>query len=303
VHPWGEAAAKSMASKKNNGTRPLLGAHMPIAGGIAQAPLRGRKVGCECIQIFTKSARQWAGKPYLDEEVKAFRDRLSEARISRVVAHDSYLLNLGAPGARLRKKSIGGFIDEMERCEMLGIPNLIAHPGSHVGAGEAAGIKTIARSIDEVHIVCAGYKVRVTLELTAGQGTNLGCSFDQMRRIFDSVKCSELMCLCIDTEHAFAAGYDLRTQEGYERAFGELTEMIGLDRLAAFHLNDSKKPLGSRVDRHEHIGKGLMGLEPFRRVLNDPRFAGIPMCLETPKGPDLKEDVENLATLRALFTS
>jgi deoxyribonuclease IV len=292
-----------MASGETNGTRPLLGAHMPIAGGVAEAPLRGRGVGCECIQIFTKSARQWASKPYSDEEVKNFRERQAQAAIAIVVAHDSYLLNLGAPDERLRKRSIGGFIDELERCEMLGIPYLIAHPGSHVGSGEDAGIKTIARSIDEAHAACSGYTVRVALELTAGQGTNLGCSFDQMRRIFDSVKGSDLMRLCLDTEHAFAAGYDLRTQEGYERTFGELAEMIGMDRLAAFHLNDSKKPFGSRVDRHEHIGKGHMGLEPFRRLLNDPRFAGLPMCLETPKGPDLKEDVENLTTLRELFAS
>jgi deoxyribonuclease IV len=292
-----------MAAGKNKRTRPLLGAHMPIAGGIAEAPPRGAKVGCECIQIFTRSARQWASKPYSEEDVKTFRARQKEAGIAIVVAHDSYLLNLGAPDATLRKRSIGGFIDELERCEMLGIPNLIAHPGSHVGAGEPAGIKTVARSIDEAHRVCSGYKVRVTLELTAGQGTNLGCSFEQMRRIFDSVKRSELLRLCLDTEHAFAAGYDLRTREGYERTFGELADLIGIDRLAAFHLNDSKKPLGSRVDRHEHIGKGHMGLEPFRRLLNDPRFAGLPMCLETPKGPDLKEDVENLATLRELFAS
>jgi deoxyribonuclease-4 len=265
--------------------------------------LRGGGIGCQCIQIFTKSARQWASKPYSDEEVKNFRARQAQAEIAMVVAHDSYLLNLGAPGLTLRKRSIGGFIDELERCEMLGIPYLIAHPGSHVGSGEEAGIKTIARSIDEAHTVCSGYKVRVALELTAGQGTNLGCSFDQMRRIFDRVKRSELMRLCLDTEHAFAAGYDLRTQEGYERTFGELSELIGMDRLAAFHLNDSKKPLGSRVDRHEHIGKGHLGLEPFRRLLNDPRFAGLPMCLETPKGPDLKEDVENLTTLRELFAS
>ncbi len=290
-----------MAPGRKSSIRPLLGAHMPIAGGVAEAPARGHQVGCQCIQIFTKSARQWAGKPYTEEEVKTFRQRQKEAGIAIVVAHDSYLLNLGAPDTRLRKRSVAGFIDELERCEMLGIPNLIAHPGSHVGSGEAAGIRTIARSIDEVHAACPGYKVRITLELTAGQGTNLGCSFDQMRRIFDSVKRSELLRLCIDTEHAFAAGYDLRTQEGYERAFGELADMIGIERVAAFHLNDSKKPLGSRVDRHEHIGKGQMGLEPFRRLLNDPRFGGLPMCLETPKGPDLKEDVENLATLRALF--
>ena len=284
-------------------TRPYLGAHMSIGGGVGEALLRGQSVGCECIQIFTKSARQWASKPYSDEEVKVFRQRQAEAGIEVVVAHDSYLLNLGAPDERLRQRSIGGFIDELERCEMLGIPYLIAHPGSHVGSGEETGIKTIARSIDEAHQLCSGYKVRVALELTAGQGTNLGCNFEQMRRIFDSVKRSELMRLCFDTEHAFAAGYDLRTQEGYDQTFGELGDSIGLDRLAAFHLNDSKKPFNSRVDRHEHIGKGHMGLEPFRRLLNDPRFAGLPMCLETPKGPDLKEDVENLATLRELFAA
>jgi len=276
---------------------------MSIGGGVGEALLRGQSVGCECIQIFTKSARQWASKPYSDEEVKVFRQRQAEAGIEVVVAHDSYLLNLGAPDERLRQRSIGGFIDELERCEMLGIPYLIAHPGSHVGSGEETGIKTIARSIDEAHQLCSGYKVRVALELTAGQGTNLGCNFEQMRRIFDSVKRSELMRLCFDTEHAFAAGYDLRTQEGYDQTFGELGDSIGLDRLAAFHLNDSKKPFNSRVDRHEHIGKGHMGLEPFRRLLNDPRFAGLPMCLETPKGPDLKEDVENLATLRELFAA
>jgi deoxyribonuclease IV len=281
----------------------LLGAHMPIAGGVSEALPRGRSVGCECIQIFTKSARQWAAKPYSQEEVKLFHQRRADSAIAIVVAHDSYLLNLGAPDERLRQRSVAGFIDELERCEMLGIPNLIAHPGSHVGSGEAAGIRTIARSIDEAHSACAGYKVKVTLELTAGQGTNLGCSFEQMGRIFDSVKENDRLRLCLDTEHAFAAGYDLRTEEGYERTFGEMEDAIGLDRLAAFHLNDSKKPFGSRVDRHEHIGKGFIGLEAFRRVLNDPRFGGLPMCLETPKGPDLKEDMENLATLRELFAA
>lgn len=292
-----------MASPETNRTRPLLGAHMPISGGVSEALLRGQSVGCECIQIFTKSARQWASKPYAAEEVELFRHRQAEVGIEIVVAHDSYLLNLGAPDERLRKRSIGGFIDELERCEMLGIPYLIAHPGSHVGSGEEAGIKTIARSIDEAHQVCSGYRVQVALELTAGQGTNLGCSFEQMRQIFDSVKRSELLRLCFDTEHAFAAGYDLRTQDGYDQTFGELDDAIGLERLAAFHLNDSKKPFKSRVDRHEHIGKGHMGLEPFRRLVNDRRFAGLPMCLETPKGPDLKEDVENLTTLRELFAA
>jgi deoxyribonuclease-4 len=292
-----------MTASETSGKRPLLGAHMPIAGGVGEALLRGQSVGCECIQIFTKSARQWASKPYSEEEVKLFHQRQADTAIAIVIAHDSYLLNLGAPDERLRKRSVGGFIDELERCEMLGIPYLIAHPGSHVGSGEEAGIQTIARSIDEAHAACAGYKVKVALELTAGQGTNLGCSFEQMHRIFDSVKQNDLLRLCFDTEHAFAAGYDLRTDEGYERTFAEMDEAIGVDRLAAFHLNDSKKPFASRVDRHEHIGKGHMGLEPFRRVLNDPRFGGLPMCLETPKGKDLKEDVENLTTLRELFAA
>ena len=274
---------------------------MPISGGVCEALTRGQTVGCECIQIFTKSARQWASRPYSTEEVALFRKRQAETAIRIVVAHDSYLFNLGAPGKRLRNRSIRGFIDELERCELLGIPYLIAHPGSHVGSGEDAGIKTIARSIDEVYTACAGYQATVALELTAGQGTNLGYSFRQMRQIFDSVKHNDRLRLCFDTEHAFAAGYDLRTDEGYERTFDELKEHIGLERLAAFHLNDSKKPFNSRVDRHEHIGKGHLGLEAFRRLLNDSRFAGLPMCLETPKGPDLKEDVENLTTLRQLF--
>jgi len=281
--------------------RPLLGAHMPIAGGVGEGLRRGQEIGCQCIQIFTKSARQWASKPYSEEEIGAFRQSQLASTVAIVIAHDSYLLNLGAPDERLRQRSVAGFIDELNRCEALGIPNLVAHPGSHVGSGEAAGIAAIARSIDQAHSACAGYKVSVTLEITAGQGTNLGYNFTQMGQIFDSVRENERLRLCFDTEHAFAAGYDLRTQEGYDRAFAELDEAIGLARLAAFHLNDSKKPLGSRVDRHEAIGQGFLGVETFRRLLNDSRFAGLPMCLETPKGPDLKEDVEALALLRGLF--
>jgi deoxyribonuclease-4 len=281
--------------------RPLLGAHMSIAGGVAEALSRAMSVGCECLQIFTKTSRQWAAKPYTNEEVAAFREKLAASPLKIVIAHDSYLINLGAPDQTLRKRSIAGFIDEIERCEQLGIPYLVTHPGAHVGSGEEAGIATIAASIDEAHKACPGYRTRVALEITAGQGSNLGYRFDQMGRIFDAVKENQRLSLCFDTEHAFAAGYDLRTDEGYERTFVELDEQVGLDRVAAFHLNDSVKPFHSRVDRHEHIGKGHIGLDAFRRLLNDARFAGIPMCLETPKGPDLKEDLENLATLRSLF--
>jgi deoxyribonuclease-4 len=274
---------------------------MSIAGSVGEAFLRGKRAGCECIQIFTKSARQWASKPYSEEEISVFKRNQRETGIELVIAHDSYLLNLGAPDRKLRKRSVAGFIDEIERCEVLGVPYLVAHPGSHVGSGEQAGIRTIAKSIDEAHASCKGFKTRVALEITAGQGTNLGYSFQQMAEIFDSVKESERLRLCFDTEHAFAAGYDLRDDQGYAQTMGELEESVGVDRVVAFHLNDSLKPFHSRVDRHEHIGKGHLGVEAFRRVLNDSRFAGIPMCLETPKGPDFKEDRENLATLRSLF--
>jgi len=281
--------------------RPLLGAHMSIAGSVGEALLRGKQAGCECIQIFTKSARQWASKPYSPDEIATFKRNQKETGIARVIAHDSYLLNLGAPDENLRKRSVAGFVDELERCEALGVPFLVAHPGSHVGSGEEAGIATIAKSIDEAHATCKGFTVQVALEITAGQGSNLGYSFRQMGQIFDAVKEHQRLRLCFDTEHAFAAGYDLRTDQGYAQTMGELDEFIGIGKVVAFHLNDSLKPFHSRVDRHEHIGKGFLGVDAFRRVLNDPRFAGIPMCLETPKGPELKEDIDNLATLRSLF--
>jgi deoxyribonuclease-4 len=279
---------------------PLLGAHMSIAGGVGNAFLHGKKVACDVIQIFTKSSRQWAAQPYSRDEIQSFKQNQKDTGIATAVAHDSYLLNLGTPDEGLRKKSISAFIDELERCETLSVPNLIAHPGAHVGAGEEAGIKTIARSLDEVHAACPGFQVKVALEITAGQGSCLGYRFEQIRDIIDATKESERLRVCFDTEHAFAAGYDIRTKDGYESTFGEFDETIGVDRIAAFHLNDSKKELNSRVDRHEHIGRGRIGIEGFRLLLNDRRFWGIPMCLETPKGPDLKEDLENLTLLRSL---
>jgi deoxyribonuclease IV len=274
---------------------------MSIAGGVDKSLLLGKTVDCEAIQVFTKSSRQWAAKPYTKEEIELFGLNRKETGITTVIAHDSYLLNLGSPDEALRKRSVAAFIDELERCEILGVSNLVAHPGSHVGAGEEEGIKTIARSLDEVHKACPGYKTKVTLEITAGQGSNLGYRFEQIAQIFDATQQNERLRVCFDTEHAFAAGYDIRTREGYERTFAEFDETIGLDRLAAFHLNDSKKELNSRVDRHEHIGKGHIGVEAFRFLLNDKRFWGLPMCLETPKGPDLKEDKENLDLLRSLI--
>ena len=286
---------------KNKVSGPLLGAHMSIAGGVGNALLEGKKVDCDAIQIFTKSSRQWASKPYSKEEIELFHINRKETGIGVVVAHDSYLLNMGSPDAALRSRSVAAFIDELERCEVLGVTHLIAHPGSHVGAGELAGIKTIAKSLDEVHKACPGYGVKVTLEITAGQGSNLGYRFEQIANIIDATQKSDRLRVCFDTEHAFAAGYDLRTRDGYERTFGEFDEIIGIERLAAFHLNDSKKEFNSRVDRHEHIGKGFIGVEAFRMLMNDKRFWGLPMCLETPKGPDLQEDRENLELLRSLI--
>ena len=283
--------------------RPLLGAHESIAGGIGEALIRGKQVGCECVQIFTKSSRQWASKPLSKEEIDTFKRNKIETGITTVIAHDSYLVNLGAPDEQMRKKSVKGFIEELQRCEALGVPTLVAHPGSHVGTGEENGIKTIAKSIDEAHAACKGFEVKITLEITAGQGSTLGCNFQQMARIIDAVKENDRLRLCFDTEHAFASGYDIRTPEGYENTFSELDKYIGIKRLAAFHLNDSVKDFNSKVDRHQHIGKGFIGLDAFRRLLNDRRFFGLPMCLETPKGPDLKEDIENLTTLRSLFAN
>ncbi len=285
--------------KKQRG--PLLGAHMSIAGGVEKALLAGERAQCDAIQMFTKSSRQWAAEPYSAEEIQLFHHCQKETGIVKVIAHDSYLLNLGSPDEGLRKKSIRAFIDEMESCESLAIPNLIAHPGAHMGAGEKAGIKRVARSLDQIHKACPGYQVKATLEITAGQGTTLGYRFDQIRSMMDGVKQSERLRVCFDTEHAFAAGYDIRTKEGYERTFTEFDELIGIDLLAAFHLNDSKKEFHSRVDRHEHIGKGHIGVEAFRLLMNDQRFWGLPMCLETPKGLDLKEDIENLSLLRSLI--
>ncbi|MBI3249906.1 MAG: deoxyribonuclease IV [Deltaproteobacteria bacterium] len=292
-----------MAKKTSAPQGPLLGSHMSIAGGVDKALLQGKEVGCDTIQIFTKSSRQWASKPLSEEEIGHFHAAKQSTGITTVVAHDSYLYNFAAPDDALRKKSINGLIDEMHRCEVLGIPYLIAHPGAHVGTGEAAGIATIARSIDEMHRACAGFTTKLALEITAGQGSNLGYRFQQVQQMIDATQAPERLRVCFDTEHAFAAGYDLRTKDGYDRTFAEFDETIGLDVLVAFHINDAKKDLGCRVDRHEHIGQGFLGLDAFRLLMNDRRFWGLPMCLETPKSADCHEDRDNLATLRGLLAS
>ncbi len=280
----------------------LLGAHQSIAGGVENALSRGQEAGCDTIQIFVKTPNRWVSKPIAGENVIAFREAVDETGIWPVFAHSLYLINLATPDDALWHKSLDALVDDLERCEQLGLPGLVIHPGSHMGSGEGEGIARIAAALDAAHARLPGYGVQVWLEVTAGQGAHLGYTFAQLRAMIAAVKEPERLGICFDTAHAFAAGYELRTQDGYEATWREFDETLSLERLKAIHLNDSKKELGSRVDRHEHIGKGLLGLEPFRFLLNDPRFRGVPMTLETEKSPDLAEDKENLALLRSLVT-
>ncbi len=274
---------------------------MSIAGGLTRAVERGCAVGCEAIQIFTKNSNQWRAKPLTDGEAQEFRKELAKEKIQFAFAHDSYLINLASPSEDLLGRSREAFLDEMERAEKLGLRFVVLHPGAHLGTGEAAGIERISRSFDWIFERTPGYRVKVLIETTAGQGTNLGHRFEQIRDMMDGVRENDRLGVCVDTCHLLAAGYDLRTKAGYEKTFDDFDRIVGLKRILAFHLNDSKKPLGSRVDRHEHIGKGFLGLEPFRLLLNDSRFKGVPMVLETPKGKDDTWDRENLRLLRSLL--
>ena len=287
-----------MIQSENN--KVLLGAHMSIAGGVHTAVDRATSIGCTALQVFTKNNNQWSGKPLTDDDIAQYKQKISAAGIDPVVSHDSYLINLCAMKPDVLQKSRTAFIDELERCEQLGIPLLNFHPGAHVGAGEEEGIKKICESLDIAHNATKGFAVKSVLEATAGQGTNLGYSFEQLKMMIDGVEHPERMAVCIDTCHIFAAGYDIATEKGYEETFRLFDEIVGLERLVAFHINDSKKGLGSRVDRHEHIGKGAIGLTGFRLLMNDERFAHIPKILETPKSEDLHEDVENITVLKSL---
>ncbi len=278
----------------------LLGAHMSIAGGAFNAFLHGEKFGCTTIQIFTKSSNQWRAKELTDEELAKFHTEQKRTGINSVIAHDSYLINLCSPDKALLKKSREAFLIEMERCEKLRIPHLVTHPGSHIDQGEDWGVKRIAESISWLHERTEGFKVRITLETTAGQGSNLGHKFEQIASMIEQSSHPERPAVCLDTCHIFAAGYDITTREAYEKTISEFERIIGLERLAVIHVNDSKKGLGSRVDRHEHIGKGEIGKEPFAFFMRDKRFEKIPKLLETPKGTDGDMDKINLTLLRKL---
>lgn len=281
---------------------PLLGAHESVAGGLELAFDRIRQVGGESLQIFTRNQRQWKAAPLSDEEINAFNRAWDEAGRMPVASHASYLINLGSSKEEQAAKSVAAFVDELGRCAALGIPYAVFHPGSHGGAGVEAGLANVAANLDRV-LEQAGdgcASVTILLETTAGQGTGLGCRFEELAAILEQSACPDRLGICVDTCHIFAAGYDIRTPETYAAAFAEFDRLIGIDRIRFFHLNDSKKELGARVDRHEHIGKGFIGIEGFRALLNDPRFSAHPMTLETPKGKELLEDIENLAVLRAL---
>jgi deoxyribonuclease IV len=280
---------------------PLLGAHQSIAGGVEKALDRGQETGCDTIQIFVKSPNRWVSKALAEENTVAFKRAVETTGIWPVFAHSLYLVNLATPDDALWAKSVDALTDDLVRCEQLGLPGLVLHPGSHMGSGEAEGIARIVAALNETHVRLPGYHVEVWLETTAGQGDHLGYHFVQLQAMIEGVRAPERLGVCFDTAHAFAAGYELRTPEGYEATWQEFDSVLGLDRLRAIHLNDSRRELGSRVDRHDHIGQGMLGLEPFRFLLNDARMAGIPMTLETDKGPDLAEDRENLAVLRSLI--
>ncbi len=275
-----------------------LGAHMSIAGGLEQAFGRALAAGCGVLQIFTKSNSQWRAKPLTEEDVQLFARTRAESGIARVVAHDCYLINLASPDPALWRKSHDAFAEEVERCERLGLQGLVMHPGAHMGAGEEAGLARIATALDEVHRRCPGYATRILLETTAGQGTSLGWRFEHLAGILMRVRESERIGVCLDTCHVFAAGYELRTEAGYRATMREFDRVVGLGRIEAFHVNDSKREFGSRVDRHEHVGRGKIGRAGFRWLMNDRRFRDVPMILETPKEDDM--DRVNLAVLRGL---
>ncbi len=281
-------------------TDPLLGSHLSIAGGIPLALERAQKAGCRVLQIFVKNNNRWVGKVISEEEVLTFRRKWEQSKIQDVVAHDCYLLNLASPREDLWERSMDALIDEMERRDRLGLSYLVTHPGSHMGMGEEQGVSRIAQAIDRIHQK-EDWKVRIALETTAGQGTSVGYRFEHLRDIIGAIHEPDRLAVCMDTCHIFAAGYDIREEEEYQKTMDRFDQTVGLEKLRVFHLNDSKREWGSRVDRHEHIGRGEIGTSGFAWILNDERLTEVPKILETPKGKTHREDKRNLKVLRALI--
>jgi deoxyribonuclease-4 len=286
---------------KGPGMPPLVGAHMSISGGAWKAFARGTAAGCTAMQIFTKNASRWEAPPLDPEGILLFRQEEEKSGLTPVFAHDAYLINMASPSEGLRKKSCRAFLDEMERAEKLGLAGLVMHPGAHKESGVEEGIRRVAESINWVHERTPGSAVTICLENTAGQGTLLAGDFSHLEGIFSGVREADRLGICFDTCHAFAAGYELRTPEGYEKTMSALEAAVGRNRVRIIHTNDAKGELGGRLDRHAHLGRGRIGLGCFRFIMNDLRFDGVPKILETPKEEDgLDMDRVNLGVLRAL---
>jgi deoxyribonuclease-4 len=278
----------------------LLGAHMSIGGGVHTAIERGCSIRCTAIQMFVKNNMQWFARPLAREEIRAFLEHRQRGELLSIFAHANYLINLAATNPQFHANSMRSLSEELIRADQLELPFLVMHPGAHLGSGEEAGLEKIAASIDAIFRVIPKVKTRIALETTAGQGSCLGHRFEHIAYIIENVREPDRLCVCIDTAHLFAAGYDLGTEFGIKKTFREFDRVIGFDRLAAIHVNDSKTARGSRVDRHQHIGKGQIGLDAFRFIMRDRRFRKIPKVLETPKGKEMREDIRNLRTLRGL---
>jgi deoxyribonuclease IV len=283
----------------------ILGAHQSISGGYHKAIERGVACGCDCVQLFTKKNNQWRAKPITPTDAEQFQKNLAEKGVSHPLAHDSYLINLASPDPALWRKSLEALLEELRRAELLGIPYVVAHPGCYCDSSEKSGIRRVIRALDNIHRQAPKLRAQCLLETTAGQGTSLGWRFEQLAAVLDGVKHPDRVGVCFDTCHVFAAGYSFGTKREYAATMKSFDQAVGLSRIKAFHLNDSRRALGSRVDRHEHIGRGHLGLEPFRLLLNDGRFKKIPMYLETPKGLNGSDDWDkiNLTTLRNLIGS
>lgn len=282
---------------------PILGAHQSIAGGYHRAIERAHRIGCQCVQLFTKNNNQWKAPPVTSEDAARFRGLAEQLGITHPLAHDSYLINLASPDPQLWRRSIEAFAEELRRAEVLGIPYVVTHPGSYTSADGQFGLRRVIQALNAVHAETRGIAARCLLETTAGQGTSLGWRFDELARILDGVQNPELLGICFDTCHVFAAGYSLSPLRCYRATMRALDKAVALATIKAIHLNDSAKDRGSRVDRHAHIGHGKIGLAAFRYLLHDPCFQSVPMYLETPKGMYQGEDwdVVNLRTLRQLL--
>jgi deoxyribonuclease-4 len=276
----------------------LIGAHISTQGGLATIFERAAAIDASAVALWAKNGNQWKGKVLTDEDCAAFT---AQRTIQPLLTHASYLINLASTNAEVHRKSIAAMIDELDRAERLGIHAVVLHPGAHLGAGSDAAIDQIARSLDAVHSAIPHHRVVTLLETAAGQGTCVGCSFEELGQMIARIDDKRRVGICVDTCHVFAAGYDLRTRDGYERTIDEIERHVGVENVGAFHLNDSKRPLGSRVDRHQDIGEGEIGLDAFRFLLNDARFARIPKVVETPKTVETESDRRNLAVLRSLI--